>query len=72
MKDDSGLVDNETQQMVSSGQITPILLLQNGRSASRLQLLARQLKIVFRSIRMANGMMIAAKVRALQTNVLNE
>ena len=72
MKVDSGLVGNETQPMVSSGLIIPILLLQNGRSVSRLQLLARQLKIVCRCIRMANGMMIAAKVRALRTNGLNE
>ena len=72
MKDDFGLVANETQQMVSNGQIIPILLLQNGRSVSRLQLLARQLKIVCRCIRMADGMMIAAKVGALRTNGLNE
>ena len=71
MKVGFGLVDSETRRMGSSGRITPILLLQNGRLDNRLKVLVRVLKTVFRCTQMGDGTMIAVKVRAFRVNFHN-
>ena len=67
VKDDFGLVDSEIRRTDLNGRITRILLIQNGKLVSRLFQMVRLPKLAFRSIQLVVGMMIAVKVRALQT-----